>query len=70
MHRLVNDSDRSVVERASGDIQASSLALLPSLAPGEAVVFGVDYPVPLTVHMLPPEDKPDSRGPDYQAFWT
>lgn len=69
VHRLVNDKDRAVVERASGDIQASSLALLPSLAPGEAVVFGVDYPVPLSVQMLAPENKPDSRGPDYQSYW-
>ena len=70
VHRLVNDADRNVVERASGDIQASSLALLPSLAPGEAVVFGVDYPVPLTVQILPPEDKPDSKGPDFQSYWS
>jgi hypothetical protein len=70
VHRLVNDADRSVVERASGDIQASSLSLLPSLAPGEAVVFGVDYPVPLSIQMIPPDDKPDSRGPDFQTYWS
>jgi hypothetical protein len=70
VHRLVNDADRNVVERASGDMQASSLALLPSLAPGEAIVFGVDYPIPLSIQMLPPDDKPDSRGPDFQTFWS
>jgi uncharacterized protein len=69
VHRLINDRDREVVERASGDIDRSAAAFLPTLAPGEAIIIGVDFPIPLTVQMQQPNQKPDSRGPDYQRHW-
>jgi hypothetical protein len=69
VHRLINDRDREVVERASGDIDKSSAAFLPTLAPGQAAIIGVDFPVPLTVQVSVPDKKPDSRGPDYQTCW-
>ena len=69
VHRLINDRDREVVERASGDIDKSAAAFLPTLAPGQAIVIGVDFPIPLTVQMFKPSAKPDSRGPDYQTHW-
>jgi uncharacterized protein len=69
VHRLINDRDREVVERASGEIDRSAAAFLPTLAPGQAVIIGVDFPIPLTIQVSPPDKKPDSRGPDYQTFW-
>jgi DNA helicase HerA-like ATPase len=69
VHRLTNDKDREVVERASGEIDRSAAAFLPTLAPGQAVIIGVDYPMPLTVQVEKPAQKPDSRGPDYQKYW-
>jgi uncharacterized protein len=69
VHRLINDRDREVVERASGDIDRSAAEFLPTLAAGEAVVIGVDFPIPLTIQVLPPASKPDSRGPDFQTHW-
>jgi DNA helicase HerA-like ATPase len=69
VHRLTNDKDREVVERASGDIDRSAAAFLPTLVPGQAVIIGVDFPMPLTVQIIEPQEKPDSRGPDYQKFW-
>jgi len=69
VHRLVNDKDREVVERASGDIDRSAAAFLPTLAPGEAVIIGADFPIPLTIQVAHPENTPDSRGPDYQNCW-
>jgi hypothetical protein len=70
VHRLINEKDREVVERASGDIDRSAAAFLPTLAPGEAVVIGVDFPIPLTIQVSAPQQKPDSRGPDYQKHWA
>jgi hypothetical protein len=70
VHRLINDSDRQVVERASGEIDKSAAAFLPTLAPGQAALIGVDFPMPLTVQIERPIDEPDSRGPDYQAYWS
>ncbi len=69
VHRLINDRDREVVERASGDIDRSAAAFLPTLAPGQAVIIGVDFPIPLTIQISKPGQEPDSRGPDYQACW-
>jgi hypothetical protein len=69
VHRLINDEDRSVVERASGEIDREAAKFLPSLGPGQAVVIGVELPMPLTVQMLAPTTPPDSRGPDYQSYW-
>jgi DNA helicase HerA-like ATPase len=70
VHRLINDGDREVVERACGDIDRSAAAFLPTLGPGEAVIVGVDFPIPLTVQMEKPQAEPDSRGPDYQETWS
>lgn len=69
VHRLTNDRDREVVERASGDIDRSAAAFLPTLAPGQAALIGVDFPMPLTVQIERPGEVPDSRGPDYQGHW-
>ena len=69
VHRLINHHDRSVVERASAEIDRSSLEMLPALAPGQAVLLGVDFPVPLAVQVSSPDCRPESRGPDYQKYW-
>jgi hypothetical protein len=69
VHRLINDKDREVVERASGEIDRSAAEFLPTLSPGQAVIIGVDFPIPLTVQIASPEAHPDSQGPDYQSHW-
>jgi DNA helicase HerA-like ATPase len=69
VHRLVNDRDRSTIERASGAVRETLLANLPALAPGEAFLLGIDFPNPLRIRIEKPEFPPFSRGPDYQSFW-
>ncbi len=70
VHRLTNDRDREVVERACGEIDRSASSFLPNLKPGEAVVIGADFPIPLTIQVFPPEARPESDGPDYQERWA
>jgi DNA helicase HerA-like ATPase len=70
VHRLTNDDDRRVVERASGDIDKAAAAFLPTLGPGEAAVIGVDFAMPVQVQVLPPRAEPESQGPDYQRSWS
>ena len=70
VHRLINDSDRAVIERASSEVDESSLRFIPSLGPGEAIISGVDFPLPLKVRIEPPEAKPASAGANYQKFWS
>lgn len=70
VHRLINDRDREVVERASGEIDKSAAAFLPTLSQGQAIIVGVDFPAPLTVQIMRPTYAPDSDGPKYQESWN
>lgn len=69
VHRLTNDRDREVVERACGEIDRSASSFLPNLKPGEAAIIGADFPIPLTIQIFPPETQPKSDGPNYQKYW-
>ncbi len=69
VHRLTNDRDREVVERACGEIDRSASAFLPNLRPGEAAIIGADFPIPLTIQIRKPETTPKSEGPDFQTNW-
>lgn len=69
VHRLTNDRDREIVERACGELDRDASSFLPNLKPGEAVIIGCDLPIPLTIQIDEPNDPPKSSGPDYQNFW-
>lgn len=70
VHRLTNDRDRDVVERACGEIDRSASSFLPNLKPGEAAIIGADFPIPLTIQISAPTVKPHSDGPNYQTHWA
>lgn len=69
VHRLTNERDREVVERACGEIDRAASAFLPNLRPGEAAIIGTDFPIPLTIQIREPGTKPKSDGPKYQQYW-
>jgi uncharacterized protein len=69
IHRLRNDRDRDLVERASSDADRSAMTFVPELGDGQAVLVGVDFPISLPVQMTRPTEAPDSSGPDYQTQW-
>jgi hypothetical protein len=69
VHRLTNDRDRRMVERAAGELDRSAAEFLPNLAPGQALLLGVEFPISLTIQVTPPDAKPDSSGPDFQQHW-
>jgi len=60
VHRLINEKDRQIVERACGSLDASAAAFLPILGQGEALVIGLDTPMTMPVQVLRPESEPDS----------
>jgi DNA helicase HerA-like ATPase len=70
VHRLTNDKDRAMVEGAAGEMDRSAAEFLPTLAPGQALLLGVEFPIPLTIQISPPNAKPDSRGPNFQKHWS
>jgi uncharacterized protein len=69
-HRLINQHDRELVEAAGSDTSKSMMSRLSTLAPGEAVIVGVDFAVPVTVQVARPARPPDSRGPDFEVAWA
>lgn len=69
VHRLINDLDRRVVERACGQASAATMEMLPTLGPGEAVMLGVDFPLAVPLRMASPEAAPNSKGSDFQTAW-
>lgn len=69
VHRLINERDRNVVEKACGDLDASAASFLPTLGQGEAMVVGVSAPMPLPVTIHKPVRPPSSRSADYDGLW-
>lgn len=69
VHRLTNDRDRDVVERASGEIDRSAASFLPNLKQGEVALIGVDFPIPMTIQIDEPKYPPKSDGPSFQNIW-
>lgn len=63
VHRLINEQDKKAVESAVSSASRNSLSFLPVLGEGEALLVGVDFPMPLTIKIDPPSRKPDSRTP-------
>ena len=63
VHRLINEQDRKVVETACSSASHSSLAYLPVLGPGEALLTGVDFPMPLLIKIDEPSIPPASETP-------
>lgn len=69
VHRLTNDRDREVVERACGELDRSAAAFLPNLKQGEVALVGVDFPIPVTIQIGRPSQPPKSDGPSFQGLW-
>lgn len=69
VHRLTNDRDREVVERACGEIDKSAASFLPSLKQGEIALVGVDFPIPMTIQIGKPIYPPISDSPGYGNIW-
>jgi len=63
VHRLINRLDKEAIENACSSANRSILSFLPILGSGEALLIGVDFPMPLSVKIKPPRFKPDSKTP-------
>lgn len=68
-HRLTNDYDRTLVERASGDTNSSVTQFLPDLRTGEALIFGTQIPIPFDIQITRPSREPKSNSADFQTAW-
>jgi len=68
VHRLADGRDRQRVEQAAAELDHSATKLLPGLVPGEAILMGVDFPVPVSIKIQRPVAHPDSDGPQYMSW--
>ena len=63
VHRLINDLDKKAVENAASSANKSVLNFLPTMGAGEALLIGVDFPMPLLLKITPPVKTPRSETP-------
>lgn len=66
VHRLINFHDKEAIKQSCATANSSTLAYLPVLGEGEAILTGVDFPMPLLLKVSPPKEKPDSGTPQFK----
>lgn len=65
IHRLINDADRAAVYKSCSSTNSSSLSYLPMLGAGEALLCGIDFPMPLLIKVSKPQFEPNSHTPSF-----
>ena len=70
VHRLINELDKKTIESAASSANRSALSFLPILGEGEALLVGVDFPMPLLIKISEPAKKPLSNTPKLKAKKT
>lgn len=63
VHRLINELDKKSIENACSSANKNALSFLPILGEGEALLVGVDFPMPLIIKIDEPSKKPNSKTP-------
>ena len=66
VHRLINHFDKESVANASSSANKHTLDFLPVLGAGEAILMGVDFPMPVMLKISEPMVKPDSSTPQFK----
>lgn len=66
VHRLINYNDKESIKQSCATANSSTLAYLPVLGEGEAILTGVDFPMPLLLKIDSPSNKPDSETPKFR----
>ncbi|MDR0604257.1 MAG: ATP-binding protein [Bacteroidales bacterium] len=63
VHRIINEQDKRAVESAVTSANRTALSFLPVLGEGEALLVGVDFPMPLLIKVGRPMCPPLSETP-------
>jgi hypothetical protein len=62
-HRLINLQDKEAIANACSSANRDNLAFLPILGSGEAILMGVDFPMPVMLKVDLPRIEPNSSTP-------
>jgi energy-coupling factor transporter ATP-binding protein EcfA2 len=62
-HRLINHFDKEAIVNACSSANRETLSFLPVLGAGEAILMGVDFPMPVMLKVKMPKVKPESETP-------
>lgn len=62
-HRLINHQDKEAIANACSSANRDTLAFLPVLGSGEAILMGVDFPMPVMLKIEMPHIRPNSDTP-------
>lgn len=63
VHRMINEKDRQAIENATSDASRTALSFLPVLTKGEAILTGVEFPMPVIIKINKPTIEPNSKTP-------
>ena len=64
-HRLINHYDKEAISSACSTANKETLSFLPSLGSGEAIIMGVDFPMPLSIKIDLPTIEPTFDTPKF-----
>lgn len=64
-HRLINQYDKEAISSACSTANKETLSFLPSLGSGEAIIMGVDFPMPLSIKIDLPSIEPTFDTPKF-----
>ncbi|MBP9152327.1 MAG: ATP-binding protein [Flavobacteriales bacterium] len=63
VHRLINHNDKEAITNACSSANKNTLDFLPVLGEGEAILTGVDFPMPIIMKFDLPNNPPNSDTP-------
>lgn len=63
VHRLINYNDKEAINNACSSANKNTLDFLPTLGEGEAILTGVDFPMPIIMKFDIPDNLPNSKTP-------
>lgn len=64
VHRLINHNDKEAISNACSSANSNTLEFLPILGEGEAILTGVDFPMPVIMKFDKPLNEPNSQTPN------
>lgn len=66
VHRLINHFDKEAIESACSSANKTTLSYLPILGAGEAILMGVNFPMPVMLKIHKPKVEPNSSTPQFK----